>query len=236
MSGPKKGGFSNPPIETGGPESPPAHQFIDPFSPIAQHEHRLPHWQQGEVYYFVTWRLADALPVGKLAQWKEQRATWLQLHPPPWTVETESEFHATFTEAIDRWLDAGAGSCVLRDPVLARVIADGLLHFDGQRYEMDSFVIMPNHVHALFRLMTPYRLESVLKGWKGFTAREINRRLGRRGALWQDDYWDRLIRNESHWAKCREYIFDNPIKAKLPSGEYLVFDRLAKERGFSNPR
>jgi len=95
---------------------------------------------------------------------------------------------------------------------------------------------MPNHVHILFRLLEVYRLESVVQSWKGFTAREINKRLGRRGKLWEDDYWDRLIRNQKHWAQCRDYIFDNPVKAKLLSSECLLFDRILKERGFSNPR
>jgi REP element-mobilizing transposase RayT len=160
----------------------------------------------------------------------------LSLHPKPWTSEVEAEYHATFTEAIEQWLDAGDGACVLRDHAIARLVANALLHFDGQRYLMDAFVIMPNHVHALFRLVEPFRLESVLKSWKGFTAREINKRLGRRGKLWQDDYWDRLIRNESHWLKCRDYVFDNPPKANLPANEYLLFERLVKERGFSTPR
>ena len=236
MSGSKEGGFSNPPQYLGGQEYPPSNQFLDPFSPVEQHGHRLPHWQQGSVYYFVTWRLADALPSEKLTQWREQHAIWLRLHPKPWTSEVEAEYHAKFAETIDKWLDAGEGSCVLCDPLSARLVADALLHFDRERYVMDAFVIIPNHVHTLFRLLEPFRLESVVQSWKGFTSREINKRLARRGTLWQDDYWDRLIRNESHWSKCREYIFNNPMRAKLPGNEYLLFDRFLKERGFSNPR
>ncbi len=236
MDDSKEGGFSNPPPFTGGQECPPSNEFLDPFAPIEQHKHRLPHWQQGSVFYFLTWRLADSLPRGMLVQWREERSIWLSLHPKPWTSEVEAEYHGTFTAAIEQWLDAGDGACVLRDHAIARLVADALLHFDGQRYVMDAFVIMPNHVHALFRLVEPFRLESVLKSWKGFTAREINKRLGRRGKLWQDDYWDRLIRNESHWLKCRDYVFDNPQKANLPANEYLLFERLEKERGFSNPQ
>jgi type I restriction enzyme R subunit len=200
-------------------------RFLDPYAPIKKHKHKLPHWQQGSVYYFVTWRLADSLPKEKLSRWIEERDLWLGLHPKPWDTSTETEFHERFSRAIEEWLDAGEGSCVLRNRALASCVADALLHFDNQRYAMDCFVVMPNHVHALFRLLTPHRLESVVKSWKGFSAREINRRLKKRGPVWQEDYWDRLIRNESHWAKCREYILENPPKARLSQNEFILFIR-----------
>jgi REP element-mobilizing transposase RayT len=235
MSGSKERGLSSPPNAIGGQECPRSNQFLDPFSPIDQHQHRLPHWQQGSVFYFVTWRLADSLPRDKLERWNEERALWSRLHPQPWDVETESEYHRKFSTAVDNWLDANDGSCVLRDQDLARIVFDALQHFDGKRYSMDAFVVMPNHVHALFRLLAPHHLESVVQSWKGFSAREINRRLGKHGRLWQPDYWVRLIRNESHWLKCREYIQENPIKARLSQNEYVLFIR-EKERGLSSPQ
>jgi type I restriction enzyme R subunit len=231
----KERGLSSPLNEMGGQECPRSDEFLDPFAPIEQHQHRLPHWQQGSVYYFVTWRLADSLPREQLERWNGERAAWSRLHPQPWDVETESDYHATFSTAVDEWLDAGSGSCVLRNPDLAGIVSDALLHFDGKRYLMDAFVVMPNHVHVLFCLLAPHRLESVVQSWKGFSAREINRRLGKHGRLWQPDYWDRLIRNEGHWLKCREYIRENPIKARLPQNQYRLFVR-EMERGFSTPQ
>jgi REP element-mobilizing transposase RayT len=123
---------------------------------------------------------------------------------------------------------------LLANPILARSAANTLLHDDNERYVMDTFVVMPNHVHTLFRLMEPHRLEAVVKSWKGFAAREINQHLNRRGRLWQEDYWDRLIRNEGHLLKCREYIRDNPVKASLAQDQFILFVR-EKEGGFSNP-
>jgi REP element-mobilizing transposase RayT len=108
------------------------------------------------------------------------------------------------------------------------------MHFDNERYLIDSFVVMPNHVHVLFRLIEPYRLEALVKSWKGFTAREINQELNKRGHLWQEDYWDRMIRDENHFLKCREYIQDNPVKARLAQDQFILFSR-KKEGGFSNP-
>ncbi|HEY3901477.1 MAG TPA: transposase [Chthoniobacter sp.] len=210
----------------GGHSSPPP--FFDPHAEIHRHTHRLPHWQQGEVFYFVTWRLADALPQAKLDEWREVKTTWLHSHPEPWDATTAQEYHQLFSRRIDVWLDAGSGSCALRDRNLAEVIARALRHFDGERYHLAAFVVMPNHVHALFRLVTPYHLEKVIGSWKGFTAREINRRLGRSGALWQENYWDRMIRHEEHFAMCRNYILENPLHAKLRGGEFVLFDAIER--------
>ena len=107
MNDSKDGGLSNLPQNIGRQECPPSDRFLDPFSPIDQHQHRLPHWQQGAVYYFVTWRLADSLPREKLERWNEDRAVWNRLHPRPWDEETEFEYHKKFSAAMDNWLDAG---------------------------------------------------------------------------------------------------------------------------------
>lgn len=127
-------------LKRSGKEFPPANRFFNPYAPIQQHKHRLPHWQQGAVYYFVTWRLADSLPNEKLARWTEERNLWLRRNPPPWTSIIEAEYHERFSDSIDDWLDAGEGSCLLRDPRLARCVADALLHYDNERYMIDSFV------------------------------------------------------------------------------------------------
>ena len=93
--------------------------FLNPYAPIRQHKHHLPHWQQGSIYYFVTWRLADSLPKEKLALWNEEEKFWLQKNPPPWNAEIEFEYNERFLQTIDDWLDAGEGSCLLTDPSAA---------------------------------------------------------------------------------------------------------------------
>src|SRR5262245_11043522 len=109
-----------------GEELPPSSSFLNPYAPIRQHKHRLPHWQQGSVYYFVSWRLADSLPKEKLARWTEEKTTWLQKNPPPWSSETEAEYHERFLRRIDDWLDAGEGSCLLKNPASRRRVANAL--------------------------------------------------------------------------------------------------------------
>lgn len=227
------GGLENPPSEEKlwALPCPPADWFANPDEAIETHERRLPHWQQGAVLYFLTWRLADSIPREKLDVWHEEKEIWLRLHPKPWDKPTEGAYLQQFTKRIEEWLDAGEGSCVLRDPENAKIVADALLFFDGQRCDLSAFVVMPNHVHALVRLRSPTRLEELVKSWKGYTARQINQRLGIKGKLWQEEYWDRLVRDEEHWRKCLRYICRNPERAGLKPGEYVLFVRGLSEAG-----
>jgi len=73
---------------------------------------------------------------------------------------------------------------------------------------------MPNHVHALIEVwQTP--LGKILKGWKGYTGKEANKILRCEGTFWQDDYFDRYIRDEAHYRRVVRYIENNPVKAGL---------------------
>lgn len=99
---------------SGGQECPPSvgSPFFDRKGEIATTSHHLPHWQQGAVWIFVTWRLGDSLPQGKLDQWCEERKAWLGDHPQPWDGRTEAEYHEEFSGRIDEGLDQGTGSCL----------------------------------------------------------------------------------------------------------------------------
>jgi len=137
-------------------------RFFNPYEEIRFTENLLPHWQQNGVVYFITFRLADSIPTEARAQWEEERATWLRFHPEPWDPETEQENHKRFAGAIERWLDAGQGSCLLRQRDCASVVNDALRHLDGQRLALISSIIMPNHVHALLVQNREYPLEDLL--------------------------------------------------------------------------
>ncbi len=181
-------------FKDGGHSCPPENDwsFLRPREVIDIHENRLPHWQQAGVFYSVTWHLADSLPQTELNRWKEQR---------------------------DNWLDAGAGYCLLRNMSISKIISQVLLRFNGARYDIDTLVVMPNHVHILFQLAPGISLEQTIKAWKGASARSINQAIGREGTLWTEDYWDTIIRNPEHLQRCRRYIRKNPVKAGLKTGE-----------------
>jgi type I restriction enzyme R subunit len=194
--------------------------FLDPSKEISRHRVNLPHWQQGEVWLFVTWRLADSLPVAVVRKLEARRKEWEAAHPKPWDEEAMNEHNRLFTLAFEKLLDDAHGSCVLKDPGMSALVAEALVHFHGERYLMDCFVVMPNHVHVLFRPLGENRLEDIVGSWKRFTARRINKALGRTGPLWQREYWDRLVRGERHFAWARDYIRKNP--EKLPEGTFRL--------------
>jgi len=199
-------------------------RFFNPYADIRFTANRLPHWQQSGAVYLVTFRLADAVPHNLRTQWESEREGWLRLHPKPWSAEIEYQYHERFSGAIERWLDAGYGSCILRQPNCADIVNQTLCYFDGQRLVMISFVVMPNHAHALFVQNAAWPLEKVLRSWKSFASRKINSLLHREGSLWQRDYFDRLVRDERHFANCVRYIRRNPAKARLHNGEYILYE------------
>lgn len=203
--------------------------LFNPYEDILFTANRLPHWQQKGAVYFVTFRLADAVPRHLRTQWESERDAWLRVHPQPWSAEVQREYHNRFSGAIECWLDAGHGSCVLRRHDCAEVVAKALHHFYGDKIAQIAWVVMPNHVHAVFVLNPAWPLEKIILSWKGFTARRINPLIGRKGSFWQRDYFDRLVRDARHLANCIRYIRRNPTKARLHASEFVLYEsELAK--------
>ena len=191
--------------------------------PISKTRRNLPHWQQENSYYFLTWRLADSLPVAKLKELNEEKLAWQQANPEPLDAELTKEFHALFSGKIEEWLDAGEGECILKDPALRKIVDDALHHFEGDRYDLHAFAVMPNHVHVIIRLFPGENLSDVLHSWKSFSAKQINRATGNTGTIWQDESFDRIVRSATHLERLISYVQENPAKAKLREGEASVF-------------
>ena len=202
---------------TNHPLSEMSRDFLNPEAPIEKSPGDLPHWTQGEVMQFVTFRLGDSIPVGKLKLWKEGSLTFKSAWPPPWDPETEAEYHRRFTSRLERWLDAGEGGCLFRESHCREILENALMHFNGGKVEHHAWVIMPNHVHLLFKPFVP--LEELVQGWKSVSARRIGK-----GSIWQSNYRDTLIRDGSHFANAVRYIRENPVKAKLPDDQFTLWE------------
>jgi REP element-mobilizing transposase RayT len=199
-------------------------RYFNPRGETDVWQNRLPHWQQGEAVFFVTFRLADSVPQASLKRWEFERAAWLQHHPRPWSHAAELEYHTRFSGAMERWLDAGHGACLLRDQRCRGTVAEAMKHFDGTRCHQLSWVIMPNHVHALFVLAGGVALGDLMHSWKSYTSKRINALIGGRGTLWQKDYFDRLVRDGQHLDNCIRYIRRNAAKAKLRESEFTLWE------------
>jgi putative transposase len=208
----------------------PSLKFLNEFSEIQKTGRRLPHWQQDNATYFLTFRLADSLPSKLLHEWQEKRKLWQIAQPQPWSAETDAEYHKLFSTEIDHHLDQGLGSCLLGNPANATVVAHAFHHFDQTRYLLHAWVIMPNHVHLLLSLGEAVDLGEIVASWKRFTATQINRMSLRKGPVWQRDYFDRLIRDWDHFMNVARYLRRNPLKGKLQMGSYMNYEALWIER------
>ncbi len=121
-----------------------------------------------------------------------------------------------YSEKIEAYLDAGRGECWLKEPRIGEMVAGALQFFDGERYDLRSWVVMPNHVHVILRPLGVHLLDQIVKSWKGFTAREANKLLTRTGSgFWSREYYDHFIRDDAEYARLADYIHDNPVKAGL---------------------
>ena len=189
--------------------------FFNPHEQTTHLSGNLPHWRQDGCMYFVTFRLADALPARRLSMLREEKNTWLRLHPPP-PAESETyfawkdEYRRLFEDRIDEWLDAGHGGCLLGNSAARKVVENALLHFDGERYRLDSFVVMPNHVHVLVASRMDYSLSDIVKGWKSYTGHELVKQFGATAPVWQKEYFDHIVRSPESLEKFRNYIAENP--------------------------
>ncbi|RBP36617.1 transposase IS200 family protein [Roseimicrobium gellanilyticum] len=214
-----------------------AFSFFDPVEPITITRGHLPHWDQTGATYFITWRTLDSLPLPVWNKLLSLRAAWLRTHKidaqdPEWRWHFEHlskaprlEFARLFSTNLDMELDACHGACLLRRAELARIVADSLHHFEGARYTLGDYIIMPNHVHLLVGGMERNTMLAQMKSWKRWTSREINRHVGRSGRLWQDEGFDHLVRSEAAFKRFRRYMAENPVKAKLRPSEYLHWVR-----------
>ena len=112
------------------------------------------------------------------------------------------------------------GACHLRRPDVRTQIESCLLHFDGTRCNLDTFVLMPNHVHAIIAPRDGYNLSRLLQGIKGVSANRCNKLLGSKATFWMDGSYDHIVRDAKELAAFRDYIAENPNKARLKSHEY----------------
>lgn len=211
-------------------------EFFDPHQDYFVTYGDLPHWEQPGATYFITFRTADSLPQEAFNLWKRQRDHRLTrqtgiVDDMPWHIKAKAldpnhqgQFRRIFRHKLEKLLDRGTGECPFSDAKLAQIVADSLKHFDGERYHLGDFVVMPNHVHLLVCLFAAFRLRRQCYSWKHYIAKEINKIRGGPCELWQKESFDHLVRDVEHFRKFQRYIRANPKKAGLAKGRYLLYE------------
>ena len=155
---------------------------------------------------------------------ERDREIWLARHLEPWSPEIEQEYRELYLGDLERALDESRGACSLRMPACSAIVAESLLHFDGDRVDTMAFVVMPNHVHAAVIPRGDWTLEKLVHSWKRWSAVRVNRLTGKTGELWQSDYFDTIVRDRVHLGRVLRYIRNNPAKAALREGESALYE------------
>ncbi len=170
--------------------------------------HSVPH-RENKALQSITFRLYDSLPKEMIEEIK------LKLDINEDDDSCDSIQYQRLRQKIAEYEDAGYGQCFLRDERIAAIMQDTLKHFDGERYQLICWCIMPNHVHVLIEVNEGWSLSRIMHGWRSYTAKEANRILGRTGKIWMEEYYDRYIRDDYHLQKTINYILNNPANAGL---------------------
>lgn len=173
----------------------------------------LPHCDVPGLIQGITFRLHDSVPASVIAAWKEELG-WIKEREPGGEDQFEEQ-RQELHRRLAIYEDAGHGECHLRKPEIAAIVAGALSFFDGERYSLQAWCLMPNHVHVLIRTHPGWPVGGVVHSWKRHTSRQANLLLGGSGTFWAPDYYDRFIRDEDHYWQAVRYIHWNPVKAKL---------------------
>lgn len=164
---------------------------------------RLPHLDGAGVTQFITFRLADSLPQIFLNELAEELS------------HLKKDVERVKYERIQAQLDIGHGSCILREEQSARIVRDSLQFLHPKQYDLRAFVVMPNHVHALARFEEGQSISKTMHSLKSYTAHEIKKLHPEMDSIWQEESFDRYMRNDDHYWRTIRYIRENPVKARL---------------------
>jgi REP element-mobilizing transposase RayT len=200
------------------------------------HRH-LPHYQPHDATFHVMFRLAGSLPEEVIERMRVERIaqeenlagiTDRKKLRDEWTAH-----HAEYFEKFDALLDGASGGPLwLAEASVATIVAEAIRHRDGKSYDLLANCIMPNHVHMVIAAGRPdwspnedgvvgrrdsstYRLTKILENLKWYTALKCNKGLHRRGAFWQHESYDHVIRDTEELERTIWYVLHNPVKAHL---------------------
>ena len=94
-------------------------------------------------------------------------------------------------------------------------------------WQVGRYVVMPDHVHFFARASDEDNTKSLsdfIGAWKRWTSRRINIDLASRGAVWQPEFFDHVLRSSESYSEKWDYVRANPVRAGLvDSADEWVF-------------
>lgn len=190
---------------------------------VEQHRRYLPHFQKAEQIIALTWRIAFTLPAHLIALNSELEELLRDIHRQTDSIQKHLQLlaYARKHEDYDHFL----GKCELTDLSLcesgiADMLCTAFKFYDAKLYDLHAYCVMPNHIHLLVKPLPEAdgeycKLSTIVQRLKSYTSKEINRVLNRQGRVWNEDYFDRYIRDEDDYYHAVNYILHNPVKAGL---------------------
>jgi len=186
----------------------------------------LPHYHPESFPLFITFRLVNSLPAEVLSELKQEREHELMMLKTNSTSERYNVEKKHFGR-YDDWLDrCASGPRWLEEMNIANIVIEKIRSLDGERYQLLTYCIMPNHAHLLIKSLIKEHLEhygktakypvtDTMRLLKGSTARYCNQALRRNGEFWQHESYDHYVRDEEELDRTIRYILNNPVKAGL---------------------
>ncbi len=188
-------------------------KYLD-YVDITQYKgNHLPHWENESVIYHVSFRLADSIPEFLVRKWINERNSIIDIANHENRLLTQEEIRRLqflYSDNVEKYLDAGYGSCLLRDEAVAQIVKNSLEYYNCQQYLLHAWCIMPNHVHTVYEPLENTPQRTILSGWKSSTAHAINKLLNRKGQLWQVDSYNHIIRTVAEYYNQMHYVWNNP--------------------------
>lgn len=183
------------------------------------HRRNLPHLHYDFGIYFITYRLANTIPTDMLRK----------IHNPERNWDFE-KFKRAFIKYDSLLNNSAAGLYFLSQKNIAEICRYTLHYPDGNEYTLICYCIMPNHIHLVFKLLDYNKgISKIMQSIKRISARKSNLILGKEGKFWQDESYDRLVRNDVELYFIIRYVLLNPVNAHLVSNweewEYTYCNR-----------
>ncbi len=184
----------------------------------------LPHIQPADTPIFITYNLALDLPETIKILFQRKHKEFESKLKNMSKKEQRQQiiiFEKMMFDIMDNFLGKYRnGPLYLENTKVARIVWDSLLFYNNKQYKLFCFCIMPNHVHVLLKPFNkenniPISLSYILQNHKGYSARESNKVLNKKGQFWQDESYDHYVRKENEFYKIVWYIINNPVKASL---------------------
>jgi len=171
----------------------------------------LPHIQPPDGAFFITYRLKGSLPKHIIESYREE---FLILKA---NKKTHKEAINLFIDIADNYLDNYSDLHHLRNPQIAKIVADSLHYFDGKYYKLMAYCIMSNHVHVVVDQngYDDVQLSDIFGRIKSYSANECNKVLNKNGAFWTPEIYDHLLLNRNEIEHYIKYTLNNPVVANL---------------------